>query len=184
MLLKRLQLKATALIVFFLFNEAFEKLVDNRIVDYLKKFGFRSSRSTADLLTFVSGRIANTFNWSGATRAVVPDISKAFERVWQADLLRKDKSCGILDQIFHLILWQQLELAFELESGLRDSVDWGRKWLVDFSARKTQLNLFDQSNDTSAIDVKMDKSVLKKKSSFKMMGLSFFSKLYWGYLYC
>ena len=39
MLLKRLQLKATALIVFFLFNEAFEKLVDNRIVDYLKKFG-------------------------------------------------------------------------------------------------------------------------------------------------
>ena len=24
-------------------------------------------------------------------------------------------------------LWQQLELASELESGLRDSVDWGRK---------------------------------------------------------
>ena len=35
-------------------------------------------------------------------------------------------------------LWQQLEFASELESDLRDTVDWGRKWFVDFSARKTQ----------------------------------------------
>ena len=28
-------------------------------------------------------------------------------------------------------LWQQLKLAFELESDLRDTVDRGRKWLVD-----------------------------------------------------
>ena len=27
-------------------------------------------------------------------------------------------------------LWQQLELAFELESDLRDTVDWDRKWLL------------------------------------------------------
>ena len=31
-------------------------------------------------------------------------------------------------------LWQQLELASELESDLRDTVGWGRKWLVDFNA--------------------------------------------------
>ena len=36
-------------------------------------------------------------------------------------------------------LWQQLELAAELESDLREIVDWGRKWLVDFNAGKTQL---------------------------------------------
>ena len=30
--------------------------------------------------------------------------------------------------------WQQLELASELESDLQDFVDWGKKWLVDFSA--------------------------------------------------
>ena len=35
-------------------------------------------------------------------------------------------------------------------------MDWDRKWLVDFNARKTQLVSFDQSNDTSAIDVRMD----------------------------
>ena len=50
-------------------------------------------------------------------------------------------------------LWQQLELAPELESDLRDTVDKGRKWLVDFSAGKTQLALFDRSNNTGAIDV-------------------------------
>ena len=31
-------------------------------------------------------------------------------------------------------LWQQLELDSELESDLRDIVDWGKKWLVDFNA--------------------------------------------------
>ena len=41
-------------------------------------------------------------------------------------------------------LWQQLELVSELESDLQDSVDWGRKWLVDFSAGKTQLFSFDR----------------------------------------
>ena len=34
-------------------------------------------------------------------------------------------------------LWQQLELASKHESDLQDSLDWGRKWLVDFNAGKT-----------------------------------------------
>ena len=158
------------------------------------QYGFRSSRSTADLLTVVSDRIARAFNRSGATRAVALDISKAFDRVWHAGLLHKLKSYGISGQIFGLIssflsnrwlrvvldgkssqeypvnagvpqgsilgptlfllyindlpddvicniaiyaddttlyskcnqasdLWQQLELASELESDLRDTVD-------------------------------------------------------------
>ena len=76
-------------------------------------------------------------------------------------------------------LWQQLELASELESDLRDTVDWGRKWLVDFNAGKIQLVLFDQSKNTGIIDVKMDGSVFEEKSSFKMLGLTFSSKLDW-----
>ena len=204
-------------------SKVFEKLVNNRIVDLLWKcglfsdfqYGCRSSRSTADLLTIVSDRIARAFNRSGATRVVALDISKAFDRVWYAGLLHKLKSYGISGQIFGLIssflsnkrlrmvldgkssqeysvnagvpqgsilgptlfllyikylpddvicniaidaddttlnstcdqasdLWQQLELAFELESDLPDTVDWGRKWLVDFNAGKTQLVLFDR----------------------------------------
>ena len=56
-------------------------------------------------------------------------------------------------------------------------MDWGRTWLVDFSARKTQLILFDQSNNTGAIDVKMDVSVLEEKSFFSMLRLTFSFKL-------
>ena len=169
--------------------------------------GFRSSRSTADLLAVVSERIARAFNRSGATRAVALDIPKAFDRVWHAGLLHKFKSYGISGQIFGLIssflsnrrlrvvqdgkaskeypvkagvpqgsilgptpfllyindlpddvicgiaiyaddttlyskcdqvsdLWQQLELASELEFDLRDTVEWGRKWFVDFIVGK------------------------------------------------
>ena len=72
-------------------------------------------------------------------------------------------------------------MASELGSDLRETVDWGRRWLVDFNAGKTQLVLFDWSNNAGAIDVKMDGSVLEEKSSFKMVGLTFSSKFDCGY---
>ena len=223
----------------FVVSKVFEKLVNDRIVDHLEKFGlfsdfqygFRSSQSTADLLPVVSDRIAIAFNRSGATRAVACDISNIY-----AGLLHKLKSSGISGQIFGLIssflsnrwlrvvldgkssqeypvntgvpegsiigptlfllyindlpddvicnisiyaddttlyskcdqtsdLWQQLELASELESDLRDTLDWGKKWLVDFSAGKTQLVSFDRSNNNGSIDVKMDGSVFEEKLS-------------------
>ena len=49
-------------------------------------------------------------------------------------------------------------------------------WLVDFSTGKIQLVLFDQSNNTGAIDG----TVVEEKSCFKMIGLTFYSKLDWG----
>ena len=70
-------------------SKVFEKLVNNRFVDHVKKcglfsdfqYGFRTSRSIADLLTVVSDRIATTFNRFGATLAVALNVSKAFDRV-------------------------------------------------------------------------------------------------------
>ena len=44
------------------------------------------------------------------------------------------------------VIRHQLELASELESDLRDTVEWGKKLLVDFNAGKTLLVSFDQSN--------------------------------------
>ena len=240
-------------------SKVFEKLLNNRIVGYLEKYGlfcdfqygFRSSRSSADLLTVVSDRIARAFNRSVATPAVALDISKAFDRVWHAGLLQKLKSYGISGHIFGLIssflsdrrlpvvldgkssqeypvnaglpqgsilgptlfllyindlpddvvcniaiyaddatlyskcdqasdLWQQLELASELESDLRDTVGWGRKWLVDFNTGKTQLVSFDQSKNAGAIDVKMDGFLFEEKTSLNMLWLTFSSKLDWG----
>ena len=50
-------------------------------------------------------------------------------------------------------------------------MDWGRKWLVNFKAGKTELFSFDRSNSNGAIDVKIDGSALE--------GLTFYSKLGW-----
>ena len=228
-------------------SKVFEKLIDNRIVDYLEKYGlfsdfqygFRSSGSTADLLTVVSDRIARAFNRSGDTRAVALDISKVFDRVWHAGLLHKLKSYRISGQIFGLIsyflsnrrlrvvldgkssekhsvnagvpqgsilgpthfllyindlpdnvicdiaiyaddttLYSKCDRASELESDVRDMVDWCKKWLVDFNAGKTQLVSFDWSNNNGSIDVKMGGS--KEKPSFKMLVLILSSELDWG----
>ena len=106
-------------------SKVFEKLVNNRIVDHLEKcglfsdfqYGFRSSWSTADLLTVVSDRTARTFNKFGATQDVGLDISKAFNRVWHAGLFYKPSYYGISDQIFghifsflsHRPLWVVLD---------------------------------------------------------------------------
>ena len=56
-------------------------------------------------------------------------------------------------------------------------MDLGRKHLPDFNAGKNQQFLFDQTNSTGAIVVKMDGSFLEEKSYIKMMGLTFSSKL-------
>ena len=103
MLRKVLLLKTIALLVFFLWLVKSLKnlyLLENCGLFSDFQYGFRSSRSTADLLTVVSNRIARAFNRSGTTRAVALDISKAFDRVWDAGLLHKLKSYGISGQIF------------------------------------------------------------------------------------
>ena len=59
-------------------------------------------------------------------------------------------------------------------------MDWGKKWLVDFNAGKSEPVSFDWSNNNGSIGVKMDGSVLEEQSTFKMLGLNFSSKLDWG----
>ena len=74
----------------------------------------RSSRSTADLLTVVSDRMAWDFNRSGATRAVALDISKSFDRVWHASLLHK----------LSLMEFQVKYLALFLLYSVIDGFEW------------------------------------------------------------
>ena len=85
---------------------------------------------------------------------------------------------SVLSVIRHLICGNNLNWLLNLNL-ICETLDWGKKWLVDFSAEKTQLVLFDWFNNTRAIDVKIDWSVLEEKSSFKMPGMTFFSKLDW-----
>ena len=54
-------------------------------------------------------------------------------------------------------------LSSKLESDLWDTMDWCRKWPVDFNGGNTELVLFDWSSNTGATDVKIDESVLEEK---------------------
>ena len=42
-------------------------------------------------------------------------------------------------------------------------MDWGKNWLVDFNAGKTELVSFDQFNSNCSIGVKMGGSILEEK---------------------
>ena len=68
------------------------------------RYGFRSSPSTADLLTVASDKHFRFFNRSGATRAVARDISKAFDRLWHAGLLRKLYISDFPDDVICILL--------------------------------------------------------------------------------
>ena len=93
-------------------SKAFEKPLNNSLVDHLEKcglfsyfqYGFRSSQLTSSLLTVISDKVTRAFNRSAATSTVALDIPKAFGRVWHAGLLLKLKFYGISGQILSLIL--------------------------------------------------------------------------------
>ena len=55
------------------------------------------------VFSVVSDRIARAFNRSRDAHALALDISKAFDKVWNAGLLHKRKSHAISGQIFGLI---------------------------------------------------------------------------------
>ena len=86
---------------------------------------------------------------------------------------------SILSVIRHLICDNNLNWLLNLNL-IYERLYWGKKWVADFNAGKTQLVSFDQSNKNGSIDVKMGGSVLEEKSSFKMLGLTLFSILDWG----
>ena len=103
-------------------SKVFEKLVNNRIVDHLEKcalfsdlqYSFRSSRSTADLLTVVSDRIARAFNRSGVTL------------VWQLIYLRLLTGFGMLVFFTNLSLteFQVRYSALFLLFSVIDDFEW------------------------------------------------------------
>ena len=77
-----------------------------------------------------------------------------------------------LNVIRHLICGNSLNWLLNLNLTY-ETLDLARKWPIGFNAEKTQLALFDQTNKTGPIDVKMDGSVLEERSSFKILGLTF-----------
>ncbi|CAE1157727.1 unnamed protein product [Acanthosepion pharaonis] len=94
-----------------LFGKIFEALINTGVVNHLtsnnllsdKQYGFRFARSTADVLTAITETVYRTLQNNGEARAVALDISKAFDRVWHAGLLRKIQGYGITGQLYNVI---------------------------------------------------------------------------------
>ena len=92
-------------------SKLLESVLNREIVNHLSKnnllsdiqYGFRSSRSTADVLTVISHRISESLDGGFISRAIALDISKAFDRVWHKGLLHKISSYGIAGNVFSII---------------------------------------------------------------------------------
>jgi retron-type reverse transcriptase len=88
-------------------SKVFESIINEQLLNHLEKnnllhdhqYGFRHSRSTGDLLAYVTDRWATALQHYGETHVVSLDISKAFDRVWHTALLRKLPSFGIGDDL-------------------------------------------------------------------------------------
>ena len=92
-------------------SKIFESFINDSLIKHLDstglfsdlQYGFRTLRSTADILTVLSERIYNSMDAGGETRAIALDISKAFDKVWHAGLLHKLKSYGVVGPILGIL---------------------------------------------------------------------------------
>ena len=114
-------------------SKVFEKLVD-----HLKKCGlfsdfqydFRSSQSTADLLTIVPDRTASAFDRSRATRAVPFYISKAFDSVC---MLVYFTNVNLMEfQVRYLVLFLHLSVIDGLEWFWMESLHKNIQLMLEF----------------------------------------------------
>ena len=85
--------------------------MNRRVLNHLDKnnllsdvqYGFRSARSTADVLTVITHRISKTLASGQLCRVTALDISKAFDKVWHKGLIHKLSSYGISGNIMSAI---------------------------------------------------------------------------------
>ena len=98
-------------------NVAMVRLLDSSGLFSDFQYGFRSSRSTADILTVISERFYRTLNSCGEARTIALDISKAFDKVWHAGLIQKLQGYGLsgpfLDIIKSFLLNRRIKVVLD-----------------------------------------------------------------------
>jgi hypothetical protein len=74
-----------------------ETLINRQLMKYLesrklfndRQYGFRSNRSTGDLIAYLIEKWNQSLHNAGESKIVALDISKAFDRVWHQAILSK-----------------------------------------------------------------------------------------------
>src|SRR6201990_1423295 len=92
-------------------SKIFETLLNSHFLDHLEshsllsdhQYGFRRSRSTGDILSYLTDLWSSALRDHGETCVVALDISKAFDHVWHASLLSKLPSFGFPPSLCLLI---------------------------------------------------------------------------------
>ncbi|XP_063609421.1 uncharacterized protein LOC134783471 [Penaeus indicus] len=91
-------------------SKVFEKIIAEQLMKHLenhnlisaRQFGFRSSRSTADLLLLLSKNWQDALDAGQDTLVIALDIAGAFDRVWHRGLLAKLQARGISSNLLRL----------------------------------------------------------------------------------
>lgn len=78
-------------------SKVMEKVINHKFLAYLEKYhllsdrqyGFRSNRSTGDLMTLLTENVSRAIHNFGECQTISLDIAKAFDKVWHRGLLAK-----------------------------------------------------------------------------------------------
>ena len=92
-------------------GKALESIIAKRITSFFtahriisnRQFGFRSNRSTNDILLGMSTAWQQSLDKGRDTFVVALDIAGAFDRVWHSGLTTKLRSVGVNGQLLHLL---------------------------------------------------------------------------------
>ena len=88
-----------------------EKVIKQNLMIYLetndlihdRQYGFRSKRSTGDIMAYLSQQWSQSLHSFGETQAIALDFSKAFDRVWHENLLSKLSAFGVGPEMYRWI---------------------------------------------------------------------------------
>ena len=83
-----------------IFKHLFNHLQENSFLTSLQS-GFMPGDSTVNQLTFLYNIICQALDAIREIRVVFCDISKAFDRVWHAGLLRKLEAAGVTGKLLN-----------------------------------------------------------------------------------
>ena len=80
-----------------------ERIIKQNLMDYLEsnglihdsQYGFRSKRSTGDVMAYLTEIWSHSLHSYGESQAVALDFAKAFDRVWHKNLLCKLSAFGV-----------------------------------------------------------------------------------------
>ena len=133
--------------------------------DLVSEIIFRpnTSRSNANTLIVTADRIARLLKTSGATQAIVLDISKAFYRVCHTGLLYKFRWCGVMEMcviwLSHFVVVKDFEWFWSASHLLSVNAGIPHNFLSHTSLWMNERKLYKAVWETASFIYRLTKSI-------------------------